>query len=146
MNDDMLALAARVEVLGGADRITDCNIRITVLGDMPFGVVTDNRHQFVRSGTLSEYVDAYLDVINLDGAITDEEVPHYTASLDSAMTLVPEITRMRGLGEGKSGVWTADLASRDNHRCIAIGSGRTPALALVAASLRARASMGGKAT
>lgn len=65
----------------------------------------------------------------------------FTASIDAAMTLLPEGARLRGFGEGKSGIWTTDIASRDDRRCIAIGSGSIPALALTAAALRAHAAI-----
>lgn len=132
----LIALAERVESLEGPDRVTDCDIRMAVLGDMPFGVVTDNRHQIVRSGTLSEYIDAYRDVINLDGAISDEEIRHYTTSIDGALSLVPE---------GAS--WSITSALADEPPCATVvtmestehGLAESPALALTAAALRARA-------
>lgn len=142
---ELIALAERVEGLDGPDRVTDCDIRMAVLGDMPFGVVTDNRHQIVRSGTLSEYLDAYRDVINLDGAISDEEIRHYTASIDAAMTLVGSM-QLSKVGELWDGTAKCGWATVHNYSLTERGMlwddqhdvcAKTPALALTTAALRA---------
>lgn len=67
------------------------------------------------------------------------------AYLDAAMTLVPEGWRVRDLCEWEtfierpSAAWTVELIRKERQYHAVDGAGRTPALALAAASLRARA-------
>lgn len=119
----LLALAERCEKAAGPDRQIDHAIADAIGDWINLGgwwrrhKVTGEREQFTYS-----------------------PAPECTADLNAAMSLVPVNTRLRGFGEGKSGIWTADIVERDRSlRCLAIGSGATPALALCAAALRARA-------
>jgi hypothetical protein len=64
----------------------------------------------------------------------DAQLPRYTASLDAALTLVPPWSwRVGNLASGRA---FADLGTQKSLQCI---EGATPALALCAAALRARA-------
>lgn len=66
----------------------------------------------------------------------DMVTPEYTASLDAALTLVPPWSwRVGNLASGRA---FADLGTQKSLQCI---EGATPALALCAAALRARATM-----
>jgi hypothetical protein len=66
----------------------------------------------------------------------------YTASLDAAMTLVPEGWRVRDFGDWEDR-WLVTLMNEDTCETVEARSGRgLPSLALCAAALRARAAMG----
>lgn len=65
-------------------------------------------------------------------AQTEIVPPAYTASLDAAMTLVPEGCRLTHLGQAPWGRWNASVDSVN-------GNAATDALALCAAALHARA-------
>lgn len=71
--------------------------------------------------------------------------PEYTASLDAALTLAPEGWPVFHLFNCHLGpdrwIWEADLAPQRSYADILRGQAATPALALCAASLRARASL-----
>jgi len=129
-----MTLSDRVAALTGPDRVTDVEIQLALYGDKAFGVIGHWPH--LKAGTLSGYINAFRDVINSDDAIDDDSVFRFTYSMDAAMTLVPEgsdfhlsWSRMNCDMGGKN--WQAMI---NKHR----SSGRTPALALCAAALRAR--------
>lgn len=64
------------------------------------------------------------------------ELPHYTTSIDAALTLVPEGWRSRArLFRGKNR-WDLEKAADQRNRTF--GRGTTPALAICAAALRAK--------
>jgi hypothetical protein len=79
-------------------------------------------------------------------AVRDFEAPPYTASLDAAMSLVPEAFRLTGLAETIvecPAPWRAILWERKRStKKRPHGDGASPALALCAAALRARAAQG----
>lgn len=119
--DELLALADKVEALEGPSREVDCWIE-NRLGLARF--VPDRPSPF-GEGWLDKRV----------------EPRPYTASLDAAMTLVPEGWVLR-LSQIRFGMWQVELWQGDKSfktdpdvRSIAA----TPALALTAASLRALA-------
>jgi hypothetical protein len=133
MKDELEALAARVEAATGASFMLDAEIGLAVFG----GRRTD-----------------------VDGVIAVEGramlVKPYTASLDAAMSLVPEGLRLT-LSEWDDekhlrpkGPWQAILsrpgcdASFDAMRGYRCDHAATPALALTAACLRARATTDGE--
>jgi hypothetical protein len=116
--DELLQLAERVERASGPDRELDCSIAVGVgavdartkpSGLQGFGYV--DRNQWACSN-----------------------VPPYTASLDAAMSLVPE-GRFWRIDRDSAGHW----ARVSGILCGAA----TPALALCAASLKALASQEG---
>lgn len=132
MTDDLINLAERVEALTGPDREVDAEIALTLSivrerdGDLFYGhrnysVMVIERHYDDREG------DA-------------PELPHYTTSIDAAMTLVPEgcLWTMDSFNGPKwsAGVWRVPgrgwVYLSKNLRAA------TPALALTAAALRAR--------
>lgn len=139
-------LIARAEAATGPDRVLDCDIRLTVLGDRPYGCLSVG-HRPVGVAYLSGYVATYRDVLAADDVIEDDVVPRYTASLDAAATLVPEgcgwiagwgQTRidepMGGACISRNGRFIGPSA---NYDVIAGADAPTPALALVVAALRA---------
>jgi hypothetical protein len=123
----LVELAAKVEAATGPTHVLWLEIY-------------DTLHPGERDARFAELNKAYgrrLGPADRDG-YTQPRGGNFLASLDAAMTLVPEGCRLRGLGQGKSGAWTADIVDRD-HRCIGIGSAKGPALALAAACLRSLA-------
>jgi hypothetical protein len=129
--EELLALALRVEGLSGPDRLTDMWIE-NHLG-------------------LARFEQAHPWRAHCEGETRLEPKP-FTASLDSAMSLIPEGWRLytadfsisgraRWMLEGPKTKWVLD---EDGEKCAgsdwyAQGIAATPALALTAASLRARA-------
>lgn len=111
MSGELMALAERVEALTGPDREVDALI----------------------AGT-----EAATAIWH-----SEDETPLYTASLDAAMTLVPEGWYVHRLHQwvADNFTWSCDLAKKDMRlaRPVSVEDCATPALALCAAALRARA-------
>lgn len=129
MSAEMETLAARVEALAGPDRAVDCLI----------WCATAESHFEYHGG------ECVLAVQGGFAARLDwKELPHPTASLDAAMTLVPDDPWIEIKGPRKylnipttvPNIWSANV-SQWNHEGQAMGWGATPALALTAACLRA---------
>lgn len=131
-----MTLSDRLAALDGPDRVTDVEIQLALYGDKPFGVVGNWPH--IRAGTLSGYLNAYRSVINSDDAIDEDSVLRFTASMDAAMTLVPEdnLWRLGHNGAGRDvAMFMAEVFTGDDYiKTFA----ETPALALCAAALKAR--------
>lgn len=125
MKEELLKLAERVEALSGPDREVDSEIdRLTFRG--PF----EDRLCGCMGNCLPGH-PAY------DGACVS--VPHYTASLDAAMTLVPEGWHSSiNTTEGAKLRGSAAVRDRDGGPSFT-SAASTPALALCAASLRSLA-------
>lgn len=116
MSDELLELADRCEAASGPDRAIDGAIR-EALG-LP------DRHR-IANGMV------------IDGYGFGTPIPEYTASLDAAMTLVDLDQGFDLIGPMQgSGLWQAGCGEDGREQADAA----TPALALCAASLRARAS------
>lgn len=64
--------------------------------------------------------------------------PRYTASIDAALTLVPDEYLLGILAELENGRWTTKLLNRREIAGLLPESGPTPALALCIAALRAQ--------
>jgi hypothetical protein len=130
MMADLLELADACEAAEGPDRELDCAIAVSAANFFEIPPRYDG-------GPIGYgYHDAKGAEIH-PGHGGDQMVPAYTASIDAAMTLVPEgcdVTLDREKGFGAALVF--DTLGVDT-----IGAARatTPALALCAASLRARA-------
>ena len=122
---DLLELAARCEAATGPDREIDCRISLELSG-IAYG-----------DSDVAEML-LYRDEPTGYGRYrpADEHVPAYTASLDAAMTLVPEGHVWSVDAGGFAGVepYNGDPGPSWSTKC-----GNTPALALCAAALRARA-------
>ena len=133
-------LAERVQALTQSSRVVDFEIQIAVFGDAIWPA-TDMQGRITNPNSrMSDYLATYSDVINQDDQ--DFNFPRYTASLDAAMTLVSEghLWTMDSWSDydWSVGIWfyrkgTWRISSNKNR------TSKTPALALVAASLRARA-------
>ena len=111
-------LSARVGGLSGPDREIDWQIAVAV------GVKSEPRPKSW----------AGIDQLQF---LTD--LPRYTASLDAAMTLVPEDYAIDCLKEGEVGRWYVNMRPRNWIAEWECSRAATPALALTAAALRARA-------
>ena len=136
MKDELLTLAERVEALTGPDRLTDANIHWRIVPD-DFEAdedCTDQTYCYARPGwTLNRADHYFLDTI---------PVPRYTASLDAALSLVPEgwhYTARQG-PSGQPHQWQLlNIGETDQRYTEVSAKAKKPALALVAAALRARA-------
>jgi hypothetical protein len=132
--DELRALAARVEAATGADRKLDALVLAAVVGGeaalSPFNgewcvYVGKDRH-----GRPKLWEPGY----GANKAWWRNN--HFTASLDAALTLVPAGWTGTVHLDGKASLYRDDM--RPAVWCVAA----TPALALVAAALRARAEAG----
>jgi hypothetical protein len=119
--DELLALAERVEALAGPDRGVDARICIAL------GLSKDN----VMVGE-----DGWC--INSDTNPNPYRSPIYTASLDAAMSLVPEGAQWGCDSMGGAAVFLKDC------KLFLSRNAATPALALTAAALRALAETEGE--
>ncbi len=134
-------LAERIGAATGPDRELDAEIFHAIGAPVPF--------QFANKLIALEFNDvenAYFARVSDDMQVRYSP-PHYTASLDAAMSLVPEgaglnISRY-WIASNKGPVWSAEIAQGgvpDNPRRVSdCYDTPTPALALCAAALRARA-------
>lgn len=112
--DDLQRLVERIEAASGPDRELDCRIWCAISGptfDVAVAVVPD---------------------------FSQWQAPFYTASIDAAMTLVPEgrsweLTKLESAGTAQAFIWNMkELGEGDGAEA------KTPALALASAALRAR--------
>ena len=115
---DLSELIARIEAASGPDRELDFWISVRVEG--------------------TRYTDAELqadiDLVGIEGM----HIPFaYTASIDAALTLVPE-GYFPTIDFVACRCWIRDAQGFDMPHGCAYGCGATPALALCAAALRAR--------
>ena len=131
--DTLLKLAERVEAAQGADRTLDAEIFKAIGAPVPF--------QFMNKLLALEYNDtekAYFARVS-DDMHVKYSPPAYSASIDAAMTLVPDGTGhdpwwlLKGAwrGKAKAEIWVHNKGKP--YR----GTASTPALALLAACLRA---------
>jgi len=130
---DLVELAKRVEALDGPCRETDTLIAVAI------------RFAFedIPDVTLSadEYGADWTVLATIGGKKhTRFAAPRYTASLDAAMTLVPEGYKW-GAGN-RDGTGTAWAWTGVTYDASAISNAATPALVLTAAALRALAAQG----
>jgi hypothetical protein len=125
----ILDLAARVEGLTGPCRETDC-----LIFEMGHRLLTPARRGTIDGEPTGQY-------FGLNGDLLPECAPTYTASLDAAMTLVPEgLTRL--VRDGSESDCTGDNRPYANiGRETGEAHAATMELAVVAASLRARATL-----
>jgi hypothetical protein len=124
----LMELAKRLEAATGPDRELDGGIAAL---DHP-------EVQCVTIGPDHRREDwVYID--RSTAAPSSRPVPRFTASLDAAMSLVPEGWRVRDFGDWEDR-WLLTLMNEDTCETVESRSGRgRPALALCAAALRARA-------
>lgn len=130
---ELLALADRAEWAEGADRELDAEIAVAVYG----GEIVWKTANYIMDPYPARRYPSAAHV----GGYCNGHIPAFTTSLDAALSLVPEGWgwQMRRSHHGKRavcylwngcGVWSPTVVAA------------TPALALVAAALRARAAEG----
>jgi hypothetical protein len=149
--NELEALAERVEKAEGPDRELDARIWCVVGVGSPWNAencwlaATVRPPEMETSGIdLSGWLDRCPEMAA--DLAKSYNVPAYTASIDAAMTLVPEGYPARQVGSTDDGRGYAAVAGNDMHMMaedpeefFAEGNSATPALALCAAALRARA-------
>lgn len=129
----LLALAERVEAAAGPDRETD------VLIERECGPLSHTVRE-LEAGSPLNTIAVIAECA--DGRYF--KVPTYTASIDAALTLVPEQHKWSVFGGGYASVEPWD-GSADNEECsLPDRQCATPELALCAAALKARAAQGGE--
>jgi hypothetical protein len=155
--DKLLPLIERVEQATGPDRELDCLIWIEVGSDLGFddppnmwALRRPVRPRICVMGMcLGSALEKYPE--DVAGVARNWNVPHLSSSIDAAMTLVPEGWRLDRLQESwRTGRWNAVILKRATPSQLArfdVGgqivladakaTGATPALALLAACLRA---------
>lgn len=120
---DLMELAAKIEAAAGPDRELDKAIALALFdreeADVP---------GFIHAGAREAYVDL------LERTVTGAR---FTASLDAAMTLVPEAA---GFSVQHMGHPCLAFVQMPGHAEVS-SDAATPALALCAAALRARAAI-----
>lgn len=144
----LLALADRVEGATGADRELDGSIGWAIGRFDHFRHGFDTTVSFYR---IDDYSRAEIHVVGPKGGrviYTDSDLPAYSASLDAAMGLVPEGDSFT-VGQNvhhKHWVASVNYLGEDGapHSRSNSYSSASPALALTAAALRARAAMLGE--
>lgn len=128
--DELRALAKRVMALAGPCRETDAEIALAC------GIVRE------RDGNCL-YGHRYYSVLVLERGYYDHgnvtELAAYTASIDAALSLVPDlaVTSLAKQERWRSPAWTWGL--NDKRAVTHFATAATPALALCAAALLARA-------
>ena len=134
---DWNELAQRVEALDKPDRETDVVIGVAIGWSHPSAPCSLTH--------LHERLGASLAELTRDANSTQSilgQLPHYTASIDAAMSLVPANYAFGvGLGTNDADVEGWAWAGPDEGP---YSFAKTPALALSAAALRARAAMKGQ--
>lgn len=140
----LIELAERVEKASGPDRELDGWIWAHLKAGEPY-IIGNEPGRFPRQPIYGERADVMRNVGGMDGA-DYIGAPKFTASLDAAMMLVPEGASWQ-LGDGFSFAWAIVTLPNENP-IIEPGEmtakAATPALALVAAALRARAQQTGE--
>jgi|ERR1700761_4058 len=136
MNEKLIKLAATCETATGSLRVLDFEIHIEAIEDGIWPTMDRHGRIINPDAKMSDYLAAYRSVIDSDDQ--DFDLPRYTASLDAALTLVPE--GYDYIIEHTNGGLT--ICARVGHNDPDKNSwGETPALALCAAALRARAAL-----
>lgn len=136
---DYSPLIERLEKASGPDRELDCRVWLLVgdaLGE-PFslrGHAPIKPSEVVNGRWMGSAVEKYPN--DMQGIARSWRVPCFTASLDAAMSLVPEGECWRVEDHPLSGPGAIVGDEADTISCCA-----TPALALCAAALKARATL-----
>lgn len=136
---DLMELASRVDAGEGPDRELDADIQDAVrLG----GYKAD------RDGCSGRLCGTMTRMASNGDGVEWKPLPAFSASLDAAMTLIPENWPEINISTDAGGKWRADLGREtengvyENEIQVATAFAATPALALCCAALRARAHQG----
>lgn len=148
MTDTLLQLADRCERATGPDRELDALIWCALNGFTEITYPTDAPSARIEAKNASGewrligWVDPGKTQRNFSPYGGNDAYPDYTASIDAAMTLVPEGMEV-SLGNEPI-EWWAHVGPRDDPNSDETAyTGSTPALALCVAALRARAASKG---
>lgn len=133
---DLMELASRVEAREGPDRELDALIGVAVAGYFL------GEPRYPGAERRYGYVDKEGCRVEPGNGAADRLIPLYTASLDAAMTLVPGELRTAMVQKPDTTWGCALLALASDNREFPESTAPTPALALTAAALRARAHQG----
>lgn len=136
MCKEMLDLAARVEAASGPDRELDADIAIAIRWR-----VLGNIQHWVHDWPAGYEHGSYEGTIRLANYPDGEgyKVPEFTASLDSAMSLIPQGAEWKCEGWPEPSKVHSGASATAWVQGAARVYAATPALALCAAALRARA-------
>lgn len=133
--EQMLELAAACEAAGGPDRKLDAEIAVAIDLMLPW-----DGDYGARLAAASGGIERLAEMGECHQNVWHEYLPRYTASLDSAMTLVPADRFVGELNQcDVGGDWYARVEC--HHDVFHDATAPTAALALTAAALRARASL-----
>jgi hypothetical protein len=143
----MKELAERCEQATGPDRELDMLIDCALKGVIPIYPTEGHPMTPGRGGRIEAagtfellgWIDPGEVQRNFSPYGGEDRYPRYTASLDAAMSLVPEGRGLIYKRHGIKNVWRVQIHSGDETTFIE-GDAATPALALCAAALKARAS------
>lgn len=131
----LIELAERVEAASGPDRALDADVAVAASGDANAWAATPS----------PESIFSHKPGWWRDGENSSHCAPVYATSLDAAMTLVPEGWRLRQMNFSAPCAddrkWHLNLHGGSVGEDTFVGRGATPALALTAAALRARAAI-----
>jgi hypothetical protein len=136
--DILLALAERCETATGPDRELDVAIGLT-------GKFYVAEPRYPSAEPMIGYVDEDGVRVEPGNGEQDRLVPCYTASIEAALTLIPSPAEYPGSKTflidcaTQTSVYSQPVAYVWNDKGKHMGKGHTPALALCAAALRARA-------
>jgi hypothetical protein len=128
---ELLELATRVEALTGPDRDVDVLIGLT-------GRFYVAEPRCPGAEPMIGYVDDDGSRVEPGNGAQDSLVPRYTASLDAAMSLLPSDWYRVEQQQTNDGAWARVTRLVVGFTPDAEAHAPTPALALVAAALRAR--------
>lgn len=139
--DELLKLAERVEALSVGDRSLDAKIALAVLPEFA-GWIEHPANNGNQYGELAPSRELFHEWLIHNGEPCLQAVASYTASLDAAMTLVPEgWTAIEMRSRNAMARWVVEISKLrgDNTEHLIQGHAATPTLALCAAALRALA-------
>lgn len=140
----MIDLIKRLEAAEAGSRELDARIKIAISDP---DVMTDgggykpSERRPPKYEKASEvFNDQWLD---WEGAAMTVRAPHYTTSIDAALTLVPEGWFLKSLGYGVKATWFAIVSPGDSAKNVRGDKFNNPALALTIAALKAREAVDG---
>lgn len=135
--DALLELVERCEKASGSDRELDCDIADAIPNGPIMPLPPDPRCWVYRGDNLG---GAIVAASGRAYSTNDRYIPRFTASLDAAMSLVPEgawLANLQENGSARDRAWAQVDIEISNAWMTSEGRAATPALALCAAALRA---------
>ena len=125
---DLSSLIARLEAAEGPDRELDCHLWVAAQGG-------DARMNYVESESKCFVWERGLDGMWIRGVVNFRAVPSYTSSIDAAVSLAERVLPGNQVNVTK---FTSTVARASiGNGWIAASTHKTPALALVLATVKA---------